>query len=207
MEVFNLTGKGILEIKSPSFSINQDLSNLSNRLHEEFPPINGVITTETPKSSYSWFREKVNYYDFIDALTRGDYIILESTVEKMNVIVSLNELNGAEVPQGFLKKYLNEILSDPEILELSFKNAEWVERILSKMGVETKLDPYGVLRIPCSSDIRELFFNRHNILIDWDKEKKEIIIDFIYSEGKLDSTELAINLFKVLVEVEAVKGE
>lgn len=201
--MINLTGKaqlftGELPIAPPV----SDAEGLKMRLDLDYVFLQAI--NAKPDIVHNNYR---SYYTFKDGLFNGDVII--PTIEGPCVSVSINPPSkggiSLYVPEGFLKRNLFPLLDDPDILALSIKNAEWFVATLNSLDSENKIrrrfTQYGSVVLDgeyenvCNSLLKE-----HNVLVDWDKIKKSLTIDFIYSEGSVDSGKLALYIYDIIVK-------
>lgn len=203
MNMINLTGKaqlftGELPIAPPI----SDAEGLKMRLDLDYIFLQAINTK--PDIVHNNYR---SYYTFKDGLFNGDVII--PTIEGPCVSVSINppDKGGISlyVPEGFLKRNIFPLLDDPDILTLSIKNAEWFITTLNSLDTENKikhrLTQYGSVILDGEyENVYNTLLKEHNVLVDWDKTKKSLTIDFIYSEGSVDSGKLALYIYDIIVK-------
>lgn len=201
--MINLTGKaqlftGELPIAPPV----SDAEGLKMRLDLDYVFLQAINVK--PDIVHNNYR---SYYTFKDGLFNGDVII--PTIEGPCVSVSINPPNkggiSLYVPEGFLKRNIFPLLDDPDILALSIKNAEWFVTTLNSLDSENKikrrLTQYGSVILDGEyEDVYNSLLKEHNVLVDWDKIKKSLTIDFIYSEGSVDSGKLALYIYDIVVK-------
>lgn len=201
--MINLTGKaqlftGELPIAPPV----SDAEGLKMRLDLDYIFLQAI--NAKPDIVHNNYR---SYYTFKDGLFNGDVII--PTIEGPCVSVSINPPNkggiSLYVPEGFLKRNIFPLLDDPDILALSIKNAEWFVTTLNSLDSENKikrrLTQYGSVILDGEyEDVYNSLLKEHNVLVDWDKIKKSLTIDFIYSEGSVDSGKLALYIYDIVVK-------
>lgn len=147
-----------------------------------------------------------SYYTFKDGLFSGGVII--PTIEGPCISVSINPPSkggiSLYVPEGFLKLNIFPLLDDPDILILSIKSAEWFVATLKSLDSENKIKyritQYGSVILDGDyENVYDSLLKEHNVLVDWDKIKKSLTIDFIYSEGRVDSGKLALYIYDIIV--------
>lgn len=203
MNMINLTGKaqlftGELPIAPPI----SDAEGLKMRLDLDYVFLQAI--NAKPDIVHNNYR---SYYTFKDGLFNGDVII--PTIEGPCVSVSINPLDkggiSLYVPEGFLKRNIFPLLDDPDILTLSIKNAEWFITTLNSLATENKikhrLTQYGSVILDGEyENVYNSLLKEHNVLVDWDKTKKSLTIDFIYSEGSVDSGKLALYIYDIIVK-------
>lgn len=201
--MINLTGKaqlftGELPIAPPV----SDAEGLKMRLDLDYIFLQAI--NAKPDIVYNNYR---SYYTFKDGLFNGNVII--PTIEGPCVSVSINPPSkggiSLYVPEGFLKRNLFPLLDDPDILALSIKNAEWFVTTLNSLDSENKikrrLTQYGSVILDGEyEDVYNSLLKEYNVLVDWDKIKKSLTIDFIYSEGSVDSGKLALYIYDIIVK-------
>ena len=201
--MINLTGKaqlftGELPIAPPV----SDAEGLKMRLDLDYVFLQAI--NAKPDIVHNNYR---SYYTFKDGLFNGDVII--PTIEGPCVSVSINPPNkggiSLYVPEGFLKRNIFPLLDDPDILALSIKNTEWFVTTLNSLDSENKikrrLTQYGSVILDGEyEDVYNSLLKEHNVLVDWDKIKKSLTIDFIYSEGSVDSGKLALYIYDIVVK-------
>lgn len=201
--MINLTGKaqlftGELPIAPPV----SDAEGLKMRLDLDYVFLQAI--NAKPDIAHNNYR---SYYTFKDGLFNGDVIV--PTIEGPCVSVSINPPNkggiSLYVPEGFLKRNIFPLLDDPDILALSIKNAEWLITTLNSLDTENKIKrritQYGSVILDGEyEDVYNSLLKEHNVLVDWDKIKKSLTIDFIYSEGSVDSGKLALYIYDVIVK-------
>lgn len=201
--MINLTGKaqlftGELPIAPPV----SDAEGLKMRLDLDYVFLQAI--NAKPDIVHNNYR---SYYTFKDGLFNGDVII--PTIEGPCVSVSINPPNkggiSLYVPEGFLKRNIFPLLDNPDILALSIKNAEWFVTTLNSLDSENKikrrLTQYGSVILDGEyEDVYNSLLKEHNVLVDWDKIKKSLTIDFIYSEGSVDSGKLALYIYDIVVK-------
>lgn len=201
--MINLTGKaqlftGELPIAPPV----SDAEGLKMRLDLDYVFLQAI--NAKPDIVHNNYR---SYYTFKDGLFNGDVII--PTIEGPCVSVSINPPNkggiSLYVPEGFLKRNIFPLLDDPDILALSIKNAEWFVTALNSLDSENKikrrLTQYGSVILDGEyEDVYNSLLKEHNVVVDWDKIKKSLTIDFIYSEGSVDSGKLALYIYDIVVK-------
>lgn len=201
--MINLTGKaqlftGELPIAPPV----SDTEGLKMRLDLDYVFLQAI--NAKPDIVHNNYR---SYYTFKDGLFNGDVVI--PTIEGPCVSVSINPPNkggiSLYVPEGFLKRNIFPLLDDPDILALSIKNAEWFVTTLNSLDSENKikrrLTQYGSVILDGEyEDVYNSLLKEHNVLVDWDKIKKSLTIDFIYSEGSVDSGKLALYIYDIVVK-------
>lgn len=201
--MINLTGKaqlftGELPIAPPV----SDAEGLKMRLDLDYVFLQAI--NAKPDIAHNNYR---SYYTFKDGLFNGDVIV--PTIEGPCVSVSINPPNkggiSLYVPEGFLKRNIFPLLDDPDILTLSIKNAEWLITTLNSLDTENKIKrritQYGSVILDGEyEDVYNSLLKEHNVLVDWDKIKKSLTIDFIYSEGSVDSGKLALYIYDVIVK-------
>ena len=203
INIINLTGKaqlftGELPIAPPV----SDAEGLKMRLDLDYVFLQAI--NAKPDIVHNNYR---SYYTFKDGLFNGDVIV--PTIEGPCVSVSINPPNkggiSLYVPEGFLKRNIFPLLDDPDILALSIKNAEWFVTTLNSLDSENKikrrLTQYGSVILDGEyEDVYNSLLKEHNVLVDWDKIKKSLTIDFIYSEGSVDSGKLALYIYDIVVK-------
>ena len=201
--MINLTGKaqlftGELPIAPPV----SDLEGLKMRLDLDYVSIQALnVKNNIVHNIYR------NYYTFKDGLFNGGVFI--PTIEGPCVSVSINPPNkrgiSLYVPEGFLKRNIFPLLDDSDILSLSIKNAEWFATTLNSLDTENKIkrhtSQYGSVVLEGDyENVYNSLLKEHNVLVDWDKTKKSLTIDFIYSEGSVDSGKLALYIYDIIVK-------
>ena len=203
MNMINLTGKaqlftGELPIALPI----SDAEGLKMRLDLDCVFLQAINVR--PDIVHNNYR---SYYTFKDGLFNGDVII--PTIEGPCISVSVNPPSkggiSLYVPEGFLKRNIFPLLDDPDILTLSIKNAEWFIATLNSLDIENKIKrhstQYGSVILDGEyEDVYNSLLKEHNVLVDWDKIKKSLTIDFIYSEGSVDSGKLALYIYDIVVK-------
>ena len=201
--MINLTGKaqlftGELPIAPPV----SDAEGLKMRLDLDYIFLQAI--NAKPDIVHNNYR---SYYTFKDGLFNGNVII--PTIEGPCISVSINPPSkggiSLYVPEGFLKRSLFPLLDDPDILTLSIKNAEWLVTTLNSLDTENKikrrLTQYGSVILDGEyENVYNSLLKEHNVLVDWDKTKKSLTIDFIYSEGSVDSGKLALYIYDIIVK-------
>lgn len=201
--MINLTGKaqlftGELPIAPPV----SDAEGLKMRFDLDYVFLQAI--NAKPDIVHNNYR---SYYTFKDGLFNGSVIV--PTIEGPCVSVSINPPNkrgiSLYVPEGFLKRNIFPLLDDPDILTLSIKNAEWFVTTLNSLDSENKikrrLTQYGSVILDGEyEDVYNSLLKEHNVLVDWDKTKKSLTIDFIYSEGSVDSGKLALYIYDIIVK-------
>lgn len=200
--MINLTGKaqlftGELPITPPV----SDAEGLKMRLDLDYVFLQAINIR--PDIAHNNYR---SYYTFKDGLFHGGVII--PTIEGPCISVSINPPNkngiSLYVPDGFLKRNLFPLLDDPDILTLSIKNAEWFAATLNSLDSENKikyrLTQHGSVILDGEYEkVYNSLLKEQNVLVDWDKIKKSLTIDFIYSEGVVDSGKLALYIYDIVV--------
>ena len=201
--MINLTGKaqlftGELPIAPPV----SDAEGLKMRLDLDYVFLQAI--NAKPDIVHNNYR---SYYTFKDGLFNGDVIV--PTIEGPCVSVSINPPSkggiSLYVPEGFLKRNIFPLLDDPDILALSINNAEWFATTLNSLDTENKIKrritQYGsVILYGKYEDVYNSLLKEYNVLVDWDKIKKSLTIDFIYSEGGVDSGKLALYIYDIIVK-------
>lgn len=203
ISMINLTGKaqlftGELPITPPV----SDAEGLKMRLDLDYVSLQAInIKPDIVHNNYR------SYYTFKDGLFNGDVII--PTIEGPCISVSINPPNKSGIslyiPEGFLKRNIFPLLDDPDILTLSIKNAEWFVATLKSLDSENKIKyritQYGSVILDGEyEDLYNSLLKEHNVLVDWDKIKKSLTIDFIYSEGVVDSGKLGLYIYDIVVK-------
>lgn len=201
--MINLTGKaqlftGELPIAPPV----SDAEGLKMRLDLDYVFLQAI--NAKPDIVHNNYR---SYYTFKDGLFNGNVIV--PTIEGPCVSISINPPNkggiSLYVPEGFLKRNIFPLLDDPDILTLSIKNAEWFVTTLNSLDTENKIKrritQYGSVILDGEyEDVYSSLIKEHNVLVDWDKTKKSLTIDFIYSEGSVDSGKLALYIYDIIMK-------
>lgn len=213
--MINLTGRAILNYQEPFDPKEQDkdLKNLSKRFVYG-PNLYGRVTLQGPKLSGVNFSTIKNSILILDTLITSKFFYLD-TLEGFRIQISSNEATSYKkspfastyIPSGVVKKYITNVINNDEVVELSRKNSLWMERIFNNlMGqlsvyVDNLTGAFHIRNIN-TSELRDLIYKKTNILTFWDKNKSELVIDFIYSEGKVDSSNFAIDIFHILTLVD-----
>lgn len=211
--MINLTGRALLKYEAPFIPLlettTDELTKLSNRF--EVGDLKARIVSLKDSSGYN-FQEYKLKHDFLSVLLTPNTYLYVDTVEGFRIQISLSDKvdydNSKDfagyVPSGIIKKYVTNIIDNPEEQQLARKNSEWMETVFKNFGLADigfyVNEQTGAFHLTNVEDdyLQKEIYRKYNILTIWDNPKKELVLDFIYSEGKVDSGELAVDIFHII---------
>lgn len=198
----NLTGKKRLYSCTENF-IDKDLSvelqSLSMRLEIDDLYVRAVALDRAYRPVRNFFDMKENLFLYGEV----HFLTLEGVVVEVSLKKeSPNEL-PIHIPKGFIKRAILPLLDDEELFDISIRRATHFYNVFAKMDetLISQVIDYKDGTIGIDSDLNEEIYNTlcsSNILVNWGIDKKILVIDFIYSEGELDSGKLAIYIYAIL---------